>query len=370
MGQLAQKILADDGSETIGPVSFLNSLSDSREVGLVEVVFIRRLLAFLVSLDSVDMLIDLEGGKDLGGIVVEQLVSRRELLSYRFDALLCDKSSDKSTQWIEDTLALEGKQIEEPRHLSVILELLVLNFALLRNRLGELYECCCVFEVPDFGQSLVVDPELLERQKADMRRLAVLYFLEVSNRQITVQRQLVCGLHGGVLKALELQLDFGLELLCDSVHAVLFKFQSISDLEAVRGEDRDLVDGVVDAVGLEGRIVVRLAFFESHSLNSLEKHLISILELVLLVLKELHNTLLGVGNAFDHHLLELLPVLIQNLKFVSEIIEDPGEYTVAVRANELDAPLAAELVDDLLCCVVGLGHDHDIVSMQTPGLGL
>jgi hypothetical protein len=130
------------------------------------------------------------------------------------------------------------------------------------------------------------------------------------------------------------------------------------------------VDGVVDAVGLEGRIVVRLAFFESHSLNSLEKHFISILELVLLVLKELYNALLGVGNTFDHHLLELFPVLIQNLKFVSEIIEDPGEYTVAVRTNELDAPLAAELVDDLLCCVIGLGHDHDIVGMQTPGLGL
>jgi hypothetical protein len=152
MSQLAQKILADDGSETVGPVSFLYSLSDGREVRLVEEVFVCRLLAFLVSLDPVDMLIDVEGGKDLGGIVVEQLVGWRELLSYRFDALLCDKSSDKSTQRIEDTLALEGKQVEEPRHLSVILELLSLNFALLRNRLGEaLYEGFCVCEVPDFG---------------------------------------------------------------------------------------------------------------------------------------------------------------------------------------------------------------------------
>jgi hypothetical protein len=370
MSQLTQKLLADDGSETVGPVSLLCSLSDGREVGLVEEVFVCRLLAFLVSLDPMDMLLDVEGGEDLGGIVVEQLVDWRELLSYRFDALLCDKSTDKSTERIEDTSALEGKQVEEPHHLSVVLELLVLDFALFRKRLGELYECFCVFEVPDFGQSLVVDPELLERQEADMRRLAVLDFLEVSNRQITVQRQLVCRLHGGLLKALELQLDFGLELLCDSIQAVLFKFQSISDLEAVRGEDRDLVDGVVDAVGLEGRIVVGLAFFESHSPNSLEEHLISILELVLLVLKELHNTLLCVGHTFDHHLLELFPVLIQDFKFVSEIIEDPGEYTVAVRTNELDAPLAAELVDDLLCCVIGFGHDHDIVGMQTPGLGL
>jgi len=65
---------------------------------------------------------------------------------------------------------------------------------------------------------------------------------------------------------------------------------------------------------------------------------------------------------------QLLTVLVQDLELRPKVVEDASEDAVAVGADELDATLAAELVDSSLGCVVRFGHDHDVVELQTPRL--
>jgi len=85
-----------------------------------------------VNHDRLDVLAHFKLGQHLGRIVVKELMDWRELLRDCLDALLSNHAPDEGAQRVEDSLALEGKQVEQPYHLRVILQVIVGELALLR----------------------------------------------------------------------------------------------------------------------------------------------------------------------------------------------------------------------------------------------
>ena len=194
------------------------------------------------------MLADIKLGQHLHRIVVEELVDRRELLRDRLDALLSSEATHEGTQWVEDSLALEGKQEKQSHHFGVLLQVLVTDLALFGERLGHFDKGLGVHQIPGPRHSLVLSSELLEGQEAQVRSLRILHFLEVGDCQVGIQRHAVGRAHDRVFEALERELDLALELLGNTVPPILFELSRVSNLEAVRGQHSHLVDRVIDAV--------------------------------------------------------------------------------------------------------------------------
>jgi len=115
-----------------------------------------------------DVLGDLEVWQHLHGIVVEELVHREELMGDGLDALLSHNSSYEGAERVEDSLALEREEVEESHHLRVIREVLLADLALDSRLFGDLDEFLGVAQIPDLGQPLVLSPECLQGEEAQV----------------------------------------------------------------------------------------------------------------------------------------------------------------------------------------------------------
>ena len=140
----------------------------------------------------------------------------------------------------------------------------------------------------------MLSSEPLKGEEAEVGSLCVLHLLEVSDCKVPVQSEALAVLRHGLLEARELELDFALQLLGDSFADVGLKLPGVSYLETVGRQHCDLVDGVIDAVRLDERIIVLLPLFQLQAFSALEEDFIAVLKLVLLVLQEFHDACLFV----------------------------------------------------------------------------
>ena len=83
------------------------------------------------------------------------------------------------------------------------------------------------------------------------------------------------------------------------------------------GVNLDLLNGVVDGLRLESSFVILLTLLKFYAFHLHEEEFVTFFKLVLCVWQQFNQSLVLVGlNVLDHEILEIIPILIHDLKFV------------------------------------------------------